>query len=352
VGPVRIVVVAPPWYQVPPPAYGGVEAVCFELVQGLVARGHDVTLVGVGSRQVDAAFVPTFVAPLDGLGTPRAQIHELAHAARAAKVIGWLGPDVVHDHTLAGPLTAAARSCPTVATVHNRSHGDAVRFYDSLSPRVSLVALSDRQRRLAPRIPWTDVVHNGIPVDDYPFSREKKRYLLFLGRMCADKGVDLAIDVARAARITLLIAAKCSEPGERAFFDRRIRPRLGEDVRWLGEADGTRKRFLLADARALVAPVRWEEPFGLVAVEALACGTPVVGMRRGAFPEIVREGVTGFLCDRPEELPDAIRRLDSIDPIACRRDAEARFSVDLMVDRYERIYERVTRPEPVLVPTS
>jgi glycosyltransferase involved in cell wall biosynthesis len=337
----RIVVVAPPWYEIPPRAYGGIEGVCFDLTEGLVSRGHDVTLIGAGSRNTSAHFVATFRAPPSCLANPDRVWYELIHAGKAARAIDVIEPDIVHDHSVAGPLASAGRRCPTVATVHGEVEGGAADFYRSLPPGTSLVALSDNQRSLAPDLPWVGVVHNGISVERYPYRREKDNFVLFLGRMDAGKGADLAIDAARRAEVPIVLAARCAGPAEIRYFDERIRPRVGSGATWLGEVDSHRKRDLLSRARCLLAPVRWNEPFGLVLIEALACGTPVVALRRGAVPEIVIDGTTGFVRSLPEELPEALSRVGEIDPVACRLDVEHRFSVDSMVRGYERIYERV-----------
>jgi glycosyltransferase involved in cell wall biosynthesis len=337
----RIAIVAPPWFEVPPRAYGGIEAVCHELAQGLLARGHDVTLIGAGRSHPSGGFAATYRVPPQGLGTSEATIHELVHSARAGRAIRGIEPDLVHDHSLAGPLVALGHRHPTLVTVHGPVGENEAELYRSLAPEVSLVALSRAQRRQAPDLRWAGVVHNGVRVSEYPFRSRKDAYLLFLGRMSPDKGPDLAIDVARAGELPLIIAAKCSEPKERAFFEARIRPRLGAGVEWFGEADEREKKELLAGARCLLSPLRWEEPFGLVLIEALACGTPVVALRRGSVPEILVDGVTGFVRDEPHELLEAIQRVETIDPLACRRHVERHFTVEHMVSGYEEVYARV-----------
>jgi glycosyltransferase involved in cell wall biosynthesis len=334
----RIVVVAPPWYEIPPRAYGGVEAVCFDLVEGLVSRRHAVTLIGAGPRHTDADFIVTFPDPPSGLASPDRVWFELIHAAKAARLIDAIDPDIVHDHSVAGPLASAGRRCPTVTTVHGEVVSEAADLYRNLPREVSLVALSSNQLSLAPDLPWAGVVPNGIRVHDYPFLRDKDDFVLFLGRMSPEKGPDLAMEAARRAGLSIFLAARCAGPGEERYFEETIRPRLGAGATWLGEVDSRQKRDLLSRARCLLAPVRWDEPFGLVLVEALACGTPVVALKHGAVPEIVLDGVTGFVRTHLEELPDALLRTNEIDPIACRLDAERRFDVSSMVQGYERIY--------------
>ena len=335
----RIAMVAPPWYQIPPDGYGGIEAMVYSLSEELTARGHDVTLIGAGKPAVSGGFRQTYAEPPSAkIGQP---IPEVTHALVAAEHLDELDADVVHDHSLAGPLTARARRSPTLVTTHGPIEGDMADYYANLGPNVCLVAISEFQRSRAPDLPWSGVVHNAIPVEEYPFRAEKDDYCLFLGRMNGEKAPDLAIRAARAAGRPIVVAAKCSEPEEQRYFEERVRPLLGPDAEWFGPADNEQKKDLLARAHCLVFPVQWDEPFGLVMVEAMACGTPVVALRRGSVPEVVEDGVTGFIRDDPAELPDAIERAGELDPEACRRWAADRFAVPVMADGYEAVYRRL-----------
>jgi glycosyltransferase involved in cell wall biosynthesis len=334
-----IAMVAPPWYKVPPRAYGGIEWMVYWLVEGLVARGHDVLVVGVDESETSAEFIQTYErAPSDRLGEPGP---EVVHAAAVARALKHADVDVVHDHSLAWPLLAFGRGVPTVVTAHGPVDGEIGALYRLLSDDVSMVAISEAQRRIAPDLSWVATVYNSIPVDDYPFQRDKEGWAVWLGRMNPEKAPHLAIDAARAARLPIVVAGKCSEPAEQQYFETEVAPRLGPGVEWLGEADTERKKELLCKARCFVFPIRWEEPFGIVMVEAMACGTPVVALRAGSAPEVVAHGVTGFVCDAPEDLAAAIGRVDEIDPRACRDRVAERFSVDAMVDGYERVYRDV-----------
>lgn len=335
----RIAMIAPPWFELPPSAYGGIEAMAGDLIEQLALRGVDLTLVGVGRNGTPADFVPTYDTPNeDRLGQV---LPEVTHAAELTDIIEKIDPDVVHDHSLAGPLMARGRSMPTVLTAHGPVNGEMGRYYRGLGDSVQLVAVSDAQRRLAPDLNWVGTVHNAVRVDRFPFREDKEDYALFLGRACVEKGIPQAIAAARRAGIHLKIAAKCREPEEKAYFEREIAPLLGPGVEWLGEADRARKAELLQSARCLVFPVCWEEPFGIVMVEAMACGTPVVGFRRGSVPEVVTHGRTGYVCDDVEGLADAIGRVGELSPHDCRREAELRFDVEMMADRYARIYQSV-----------
>ncbi|WP_298178079.1 glycosyltransferase family 4 protein [Saccharomonospora sp.] len=335
----RIAMVAPPWFELPPNAYGGIEAMCSDLIEQLTLHGLDITLVGVGHNGTPADFVPTYDKPNESrLGQV---LPEVTHASALTEIIEKIDPDVVHDHSLAGPLMARGRTMPTVVTAHGPVNGEMGQYYRGLGDSIQLVAVSDAQRRLSPDLNWVGTVHNAVRVERFPFRENKDDYALFLGRACVEKGIPQAIEAARRAGIPLKIAAKCREPEEKAYFDRVIEPLLGPDIEWLGEADRARKVELLQSARCLVFPVCWEEPFGIVMVEAMACGTPVVGFRRGSVPEVVTHGRTGYVCDDVETLAQAIRKTDELSPHACRREAELRFDVDMMADRYARIYQSV-----------
>jgi len=342
----RVALVAPPYFEVPPEGYGGVEAVVACLADALVGAGHAVTVVGAGRPGTAAGFVPVWERPVaERLGEP---FPEVMHAAAARRAVERLaadgGLDVVHDHTLAGPLNAAAFAAlgvPAVVTVHGPAGGELRRYYAALGREVHLVAVSGRQRALAPGLNWAGTVHNAVRVADWPFRARKRDYAVFLGRFCPDKAPHLALEAAHAAGLPLVLAGKCAEPAERAYFEREVRPRLGARDTVAGVAGQAAKRRLLAGARCLLFPVCWEEPFGMVMIEAMACGTPVVALRAGAVPEVVVHGVTGLICDRPEQLPAALREVGGIDPAACRAHVAANFSAEAMARGYEAVYRRV-----------
>jgi glycosyltransferase involved in cell wall biosynthesis len=335
----RIAIVAPAFFEVPPNGYGGIEVVVAQLADGLVDRGHDVTLIGAGRDLTRARFLPTFADPQgDRLGHP---MPELIHAARASEILDGLRIDIVHDHTVAGPLLAHARPAPPVVTAHGPVGGDWGDYLTAIGSRVSLVAISAAQRRMAPELPWCATVHHAVNPDEFPYCEDKDDYLVFLGRMSPDKGVHLAIDVSRAAGRRIVIAGKCHEPAEKRYFAEHVRPRLGPDTEWVGEVGGDEKMDLLARATCLLFPIRWDEPFGMVMLESMACGTPVVAMRRGAVPEVVVDGVTGFVCDEPDEMVAAVQEIKRIEPGACRRHVVENFRPEVMVAGYERAFSEL-----------
>ena len=348
VGPLRIVLVAPPYFDVPPIGYGGVEAVVADLADALVARGHQVTLLGAGRAGTAARFVPLWDRTLpDRLGQPYPEVMNALKVRRAVACIAAAdGIDIVHDHTFAGPLNAPAYrglGITTVVTVHGPIDDDLYPYYRELGDEVGLIAISDRQRELAPDLNWVGRVHNALRVQDWPFRADKQDYALFLGRFAPYKGAHLAVRAAHEAGIPLVLAGKCDEPAEKAYFEQQVRPLLTDRDHFFGPADALSKRKLLAGARCLLFPVLWEEPFGMVMIEAMACGTPVVALRGGAVPEVVIDGVTGLIRDRPAELPAAIERAASLDPAACRRHVAANFGVAQFGSGYEQIYQQLAQ---------
>lgn len=342
----RIAMVAPPYFTLPPAGYGGVEAVVADLVDGLVDRGHHVTLVGAGRHRTRAQrFIPTCAdPPADQLGEP---LPEVLHAARVSRILADCDVDLIHDHTLAGPLLARNRPTPTLVTAHGPVAGEPGEYYRALGDAISLVSISNSQRSGAPDLPWLATVHNAIRVETFPFQAEKEDIALFLGRFHPDKAPHLAIDAARALGMPIVLAGKCSEPLEKDYFQREITPRVGPDVTLFGVADGVAKRDLLRRATCLLFPVCWDEPFGLVMIEAMACGTPVVALRRGSVPEIVVDGSTGVIVDDPAELPDAVHRARKLDPMDCRTHTELHFSTEAMTAGYERVYRKLLAGSPV-----
>ena len=341
--PLRVALVVPPYFDVPPAAYGGVEAVVGDLADGLVGQGRQVYLIGAGKPGTAATFVPVWdrIVP-ELLGEPYPEVmHAIAARRAVQRLADEVGLDVVHDNTLSGPLNAAAyaqHGLPTVVTVHGPVDGEMFRYYRELGPDVSLVAISHRQRTLAADLNWVGTVHNALRLDTWPYREDKEDFALFLGRYHPNKAPHLALDAAHAAGLPMVLAGKCAEPIEKQYFDREVAPRLTDQDHVFGVADAVAKRDLLSRARCLLFPVQWEEPFGMVMIEAMACGTPVVALRCGAVPEVVQHGVTGLICDTPEELPAALAEVTRIDPAACRKHVAEEFSAQELARGYERAY--------------
>jgi glycosyltransferase involved in cell wall biosynthesis len=332
--------IMPPWYEVPPAGYGGLERVCASLIDGLIARGHDVTLFGAGTRTGTKA---KFVSTHPELQYPRLleSMPELVHVTQVNEMLDREKFDIVHDHTTIGPVTASRRRTPSVVTVHGCPTGELNDYLSQVDKSVSLVAISHSQRGVAPNLNWTATVHHGIEVEGPIKTEPADGPVLWLGRFDADKGPDLAIEACRKADVPLVLAGKCNQQSEWRYLDEVIRPMLGSDVELVLNADRDRTDALLARARALLMSIRWEEPFGMVMIEAMATGTPVVALRRGSVPEIILHGRTGFICRDETELPDALADVGSLDPADCVTHVRASFSVDLMAERYERVYRRL-----------
>jgi glycosyltransferase involved in cell wall biosynthesis len=340
---VRILQIAPPWFPVPPTGYGGTEQVVALLADGLVERGHEVTLVAAGGSTSRARLRTTFSTP------PTAKLGDatiaLTHGVAAYQ--GAHGFDVIHDHTAAGAaLGAFAGNAPVVHTVHGPWTSDASGLYELIHDRVHLVAIShDHARRAPSGIRLAGVVPNGIDVAAHPFVAEPSGDLAFVGRANPEKGPLLAIEVARRLGRHLRMAIKVNEPEEHEYFETQIAPALehadAEVVPITSHADKCR---LLGEAAVVLFPITWPEPFGLVPVEANACGTPVVAFAEGAVPEIVEHGRTGVLVASGDldGFAAAIERAERLERATCRAVVTERFDAAQMVARYERLYRRVS----------
>lgn len=339
----RILMVAPPWFAVPPSGYGGTEAVVAALTDGLVEAGHEVELVASGGSRTRAELRTVYQRPPSAaLGDVAVELHHVLEAYLAAGEV-----DLVHDHSgLIGPaLGALASPVPVVHTLHGAWTDANRRIYHRLADRLHLVAIShDQARRRPAGLPLAGVVPNGIALDPYPFTATKEDFLLFVGRASRDKGPEVAIEVARRLGRKLVLAIKVNEAPEHAYLRDVIEPAMrGVDVEVIRNVALPEKAELMGRAACMVFPIRWPEPFGLVMVEAMACGAPVVSYANGAAPEVVADGETGFLAPDGDldALVAAVRNAADIEPEACRRRVEEHFTAERMVADYVAVYERV-----------
>lgn len=266
---------------------------------------------------------------------------ELHHVIEAYEAVTAWGADVVHDHTLVGPVYAERFDVPVVTTNHGPFDGELGALYQAIGDRVAVVAISRSQASASRHTSIAAVIHHGLDLAGHPVGCGRGGYAVFLGRMSADKGVDVAARVARTAGMPLRIAAKLAEPAEREFFRARVEPLLGDDIEYVGEVGGHDKGELLGGAVCLLNPLQWAEPFGMVMIEALAAGTPVVATRRGSVPEIVDHGVTGFICDTEAELTSALSQVARLDRSACRRAVAERFTLERMVADHLELFGRL-----------
>jgi glycosyltransferase involved in cell wall biosynthesis len=337
--PLKIAVLSPVWFPVPPSGYGGIEWVVSLLADGLVEAGHDVTLFASGDSRTKAKLSYVYEeAPSQWIGRSHWELnHALACYANAAEF------DVINDHTgPAGVLLSGLVDTPVVHTVHGPLVGEPGVIYERLGalvPNLNLVSLSINQRRPKPHLPWLANCPNALDLSLYPCKPHAGEYLLFLGRMSADKGCHRAIAVAMELELPLKIAGKMQEPKERAYFEQFVEPHLGvRGIDYLGEVSHGTKVELLQDARVTLFPIDWEEPFGLVMIESMACGTPVIATNRGAVSEVIEHGRSGIVVEYYREMAAALEQADAIDPLECRRYVEERFSPERMVADYVRAY--------------
>lgn len=343
--PLRIAQVAPLIERVPPMKYGGTERVVSALTEGLVARGHEVTLFAAGDARTKATLVSGCPHPLREAGASQEQIEELTIANLGRAYLRQSDFDLIHDHLgfLSLP-TAQLATAPVVVTLHGSWTPSNRELYHQFD-RPHYVTISSAQAKGAEgRVRISATIHHGIDVAHYPFGPDAGDYLLFVGRLSPEKAPHLAIEVAHSLNLPLILAAKL-DPADLGYMREQIEPKLdGDRVRWIGEVDETERNRLMAGALCLVNPIQWQEPFGLVMVEAMACGLPVVAFRgTGATDELVVDGTTGFLVKDVAEMVDAVRRIAAIDRNACRRHVERSFSVERMVEAYEQLYRSLVQ---------
>lgn len=325
------------------------------LADELVALGIEVDLFASGDCETRARLVPLVAR---ALWETDMRDYTSVRVATFARAYAMATVDVMHSHTeaLAYPLARWA-PFPTVSTVHSRTDTEEAGFvYDEFREQ-ALISVTDAQRRPRPKANWIATVHHGMPADLYRPRYDRGSYLAFVGRIAPEKGVHLAIEVARRTGLPLKIAGRppldewkyVEAKSDQAYYEELVRPHLGKaGVEYLGELDDAGKQDLYAGALALLFPIDWPEPFGLVLIEAMACGTPILARPRGSVPEIVTDGVNGFHCEDVDEMVQALDRIDRIDRRVCRRDFEERFTARRMALDHVRVYERMVMAEPAV----
>lgn len=339
----RILQIAPLWESVPPPAYGGTEAVVSILTEELVRRGHDVILAASGDSETSARLVATYDRSLrraDDLHDRSP--YDWVHLSAALQLAGEV--DIVHNHAGEPAMAMSALiATPTLTTMHCMITPDTKFVWDHYAGAYNTISSAQIHNMLPIEGPgWhAGYVYNAIDVDSFPFSHDKGDDLLFLSRIAPEKGPQIAIEVAKRLGRRLILAGKVDNY-DRAFFEEVIRDRIdGEQIVFFGEADAAQKRELYRTARCLLMPLQWDEPFGLVMPEAMACGTPVIAFRRGSAEELIVHGETGFIVDSADEMAEAVGAIGTIAPERCREHVALHFAPGQMAERYLRIYERV-----------
>lgn len=336
----RIAQLAPLMESVPPSRYGGTERVVATLTDELVRRGHEVTLFATGDSRTKARLVPVTPRALRPAGVRYADPYTTLALGMAFSRADEF--DVIHSH-LDHPALLCGRfvSTPVLHTLHGRLDLPEIQPLFNYFTDAALASISDNQRRLVPHWNWLGTVYNGIEPNAFTFHPRPGSYLAFLGRIAPEKGIEDAVEVARIGRLPLKVAAKV-DPVDREYYESRVRPLFAEaQVEFIGEITEREKDAFLGQALALLFPIRWPEPFGMVMVEAMATGTPVIAGRFGSVPEVVDDGVTGFICDSVQEMALACGRAAMLDRSACRARVEERFTPAHMAGGYEALYRRL-----------
>ncbi len=339
----RIAQICPPWLAVPPKGYGGIEWVVALLADGLVDAGHDVTLFATGDSTTKARLEYVFEqapgsAAINDIVLDTTHTNFSLHDVRERF-------DVLHVHSPFSTLAAAVHTgVPTVHTLHGSFVPEMARLYSFVAEQAWYVSISRAQMQINPRLRYAGVVYNGIDMDVYQLQEQKEDFVLFLGRAAPEKGWRRAIEAAKLAGERLVSAVKIAHPSEEEEWERNVEPALAPDSEVLGEITQEEKVSLLRRAKAVLFPIDWDEPFGLVMTEAMACGTPVIATPRGSVPEVIEDGVTGWVVPvetYAEEAAERLKRLSEIDPAACRERVRRLFSKEAMVAGYGSVYDRV-----------
>jgi glycosyltransferase involved in cell wall biosynthesis len=340
----KIAVLAPFEEPVPPKKYGGTELVVYNLVEELVAIGHDVTLIASGDSTTTAKLVPGVERAIRIL--PKARNPQTRAALRyqglanALSIIVNGDFDILHNH-YGWQLLMFKKllSCPVITTLHGTLADPTEREMYTLHQDVPYISISNSQRRHGPHLHYVDTVYNGIQVERFEFNDQPKDYLAFLGRISPQKGPEYAIEIAKKTNQRLVIAAKI-DPTDESYFEQVVEPLIdGKQISFIGEVDHKGKVDLLKNAKALISPLQWDEPFGIVNIESLACGTPVITINRGSMPEIIVDGKVGYLCSNIDEMIARVADIASINRRACRDHVEQHFTAHGMAEQYLRIYK-------------
>ena len=345
----RVGMIAPISHPYPPSGYGPWERVAHDLTEQLVAMGHDVTLFAAAGSATSARLIETVMAPLDSSGAdPRLEEERHLSIAMEASRNGTF--DVIHSHLHVHALVFSRLiGTPIVTTLHGVAWDPATHPLLLQYSEMPFVSLSQSERAFLPELNYVATVPNGIRTSEIPVGGGEGGYLVFVGRMAPEKAPDLAIETARSAGIPLHLAG-IVEDRHRDFFETKVLAACSREVEYVGPLDRDDLWRLLGGARAMVMPLRWHEPFGLVAVESLASGTPVIAWRMGALPEVIEDGISGYLVDDVGEAVDSVELIDSLDRAVCRTTAEARFSDVVMAANYSEVYRRLSATTSVRGP--
>ena len=337
----RIAQIAPLWIPVPPYNYGGTELVASWLTEELVRRGHKVTLFASADSKTSAELVPIWSSSLwkANLATPHA-VFGLMYKKLFEMQDQF---DIIHDHCefYTTPYTQFLKA-PVVSTIHHPMYEELIVLFKNF-PKVNYVAISKNQKRTAPGVNIVRTIYNGLPIQDYPFNPKPKDYLLWLSKVYPGKGPAEAIEVAKRAGEKLILSGNIpKEYGD--YFEYRLKPMIdGKQIQFVGASNFEKKIELFKNAKAVLYPIKRPEPFGLVVIEAMACGTPVIAYKEGAMAELIKDGETGFLVSNQDEMIEALKKVHRIDRSICRAHVEKNFPLRRMVNRYERLYKKLLK---------
>jgi glycosyltransferase involved in cell wall biosynthesis len=337
----KIAQVAPLWIPVPPHTYGGTELVVSWLCEELVKRGHDVTLFASGDSKTRANLIPIWPKSLwrAKLRAPHA-VFSLMYKKLAEMEKDF---DIIHDHCefYTAPFSKFFKT-PMVSTIHHPMYEEMIILFKKL-PEVNYVAISNAQRRNAPGVNFVKTIHHGLPTEDYDFNPEPEDHLLWLSKLTPEKGIAEAIEIAKKTGEKLIIAGVIPKEYH-DFFEYRIQPMIdGKQIQFVGAADFKKKVELFKKAKACLYPIKREEPFGLIVIESMACGTPVIAYKRGAMAEIIKNGKTGFLVNSQKEMIEALKKIKKIKRIDCYRHIKKKFNLEKMVNKYEALYNTILK---------
>lgn len=345
----KIAIISSLFASVPPKGYGGAEAMIYNLVEGLVRRGHNVTLFASGDSETSAHLIS--VCPKAFWNDKSVEFPSAYISLMLGKVFErWREFDLIQDNLGDQNILPFSKhiKIPVVLTLWGEITPERKALYMEYS-NCYYISISNSQRRQAPELNYVATIHGGIEVSNFTFNKTPKNYLLFLGEISRRKGVDIAIKVAKKTRARLIIAGKIydrtsgkTQGEESSYFVNEIKPYIdGTQIKYIGEVGYREKVKLLKNAKALLFPIRWEEPFGLVMIEAMACGTPVIAFNRGAVPEVLVDKKTGFIVNTVDEMVEAVKKISKIDRAKCREHVERNFTAKKMVSMYEEVYKKI-----------
>jgi len=341
----RIAQIAPLWFSIPPKKYGGIERIISFLTEELVRRGHKVTLFAAGNSKTKAKLV-SFIkkgAISKGVNWHDYYYNLLNHSIAFERASQF---DIIHCHWgIMGGFFQKFTKTPVLHTLHNIPCQIDPRWkvYKYYKDDLNLVFLSKSERKNAPiRFKHSWVVYNGIDISQFRLNLKPKAHFIWIARVCPAKGIKEAIEIAKRAKVKLLLAGQI-QPHHREYFEKEIKPELNSQIHYLGELSQEELSDFYGQAKGCLYPISWEEPFGLIMAESMACGTPVIAFNRGSVPEVIKDGKTGFIVKNINEAVRAIKKIDQIDRRECRKWVEKNFTVEKMVDEYEKVYYEILK---------